>query len=214
MSKGLGGLMMAILNKEQELMEHLDLDFDEMDVDFDFDDVSCEFEEEEKEASSSNDEQSRVDGILDKTKAQEDDGIVESEEEFDLTGFTTVSSTNNSKRSVGARGRGGLSIINSQKNGKRITLTKKWWEALGKPTEIQLAMKEKVLVLGENLGEDFRTFSWITKDQKPVLYHSSLVEELVQFYQLDYSNGRTSLSFGDIQLKRVNGQPALVIQMK
>lgn len=207
--------MMAILNKAQDLMMDLDVDFDEMDIDLTFDEVSSELEEETQETSSSNgDEQSSVDDILEKTEEQEEVRIVGAEEEFDLTGFTTVSSTNHSTRSVGARRRGGLSIINSQKNGKRITLTKKWWEALEKPTAIQLAMKEKVLVLGGHLGDDFRTFSWITKDQKPVLYHSNLVEELVQFYQLDYSNGRTSLSFSDIQLKRVSGQPALVIQMK
>lgn len=207
--------MMAILNKAQDSMMDLDVDFDEMDIDLTFDEVSSELEEETQETSSSNgDEQSSVDDILEKTEEQEEGRIVGAEEEFDLTGFTTVSSTNHSTRSVGARGRGGLSIINSQKNGKRITLTKKWWEALEKPTKIQLAMKEKVLVLGGRLGDDFRTFSWITKDQKPVLYHSNLVEELVRFYQLDYSNGRTSLSFGDIELKRVNGQPALVIQMK
>ena len=108
--------MMAILNKEQDLMMNLDVDFDEMDVDFTFDEVSSELEEETKETSSSNgDEQSSVNDILEKTEEQEEGRTIGAGEEFDLTGFTTVSSTNNSTRSVGTRGRGGLSIINSHK---------------------------------------------------------------------------------------------------
>ncbi|EGC92681.1 hypothetical protein HMPREF9402_2866 [Turicibacter sp. HGF1] len=216
--------MMETLNKPQELMGIIDLDFDTMDVDFNFDEVASELEEEEKETSYSNgDEQSSVDGIFGEAEAEaeaeaveedEEDRPIEAEDEFDLTGFTTVSSTNNSTHSVGARGRGGLSIINSENNGKRITLTKKWWIELGQPQTIQFAMHNHTLVVGECLGDQFPSFSWITKDQKPVLYHSALVKELVNYYQLDYSNGRTSLSFGEIQLKKINGKPALIIQMK
>lgn len=220
--------MMETLNQAQELIKDLDLDFDTINLDFNFDEVVSPLEEEEKEASSSNeDEQSSVEEILGETEAVkegEEEGqaeaeeteaeeTIEAEDEFDLTGFTTVSSTNNSTRSAGERGRGGLSIINSEHNGKRITLTKKWWIELGQPQTIQFAMHNHTLVLGECLGDQFPSFSWITKDQKPVLYHSALVKELANHYQLDYSNGRTSLSFGEIQLKKVNGKPVLVIEM-
>lgn len=220
--------MMETLNQAQELIKDLDLDFDTINLDFNFDEVVSPLEEEEKEASSSNeDEQSSVEEILGETEAVkegEEEGqaeaeeteaeeTIEAEDEFDLTGFTTVSSTNNSTRSAGERGRGGLSIINSEHNGKRITLTKKWWIELGQPQTIQFAMHNHTLVLGECLGDQFPSFSWITKDQKPVLYNSALVKELANHYQLDYSNGRTSLSFGEIQLKKVNGKPVLVIEM-
>lgn len=131
-------------------------------------------------------------------------------DDFDLSSFKASSS---SVKSLKPRSSGGLTIVNSSKNGVRISLTKKNWELLGKVTKMEFALGDSELLVGSDLGLDTGRHSVKEQAGRPVIYNSSLVQELVEHYSLDYSGGRTSHSFSVSKQVTIKGKPALVFKM-
>ena len=106
-----------------------------------------------------------------------------------------------------------ISIINSEKNGKRMIFSKKLLEELGNPLEIQfvLSTTESCLFIGENLLPDENKYAF-TKEGFNVLYCGAIIPKIVTTFGLDYSNGKTSLTFNNIEIEEMGGSPVAIVK--
>ena len=200
-----------------EVLEDDDLDLDlydeEIDVtniiNWDVEDDSDPFNDDEY--ADQDDEEDADDEYVEHDDEEDagDDSIGQ-DDDFDLSSFKASSS---SVKSLKPRSSGGLTIVNSRKNGVRISLTKKNWELLGKVTKMEFALGDSELLVGSDLGLDTGRHSVKEQAGRPVIYNSSLVQELVEHYSLDYSGGRTSHSFSVSKQVTIKGKPALVFKM-
>lgn len=138
------------------------------------------------------------------------DDSIGQDDDFDLSCFKASSS---SVKSLKPRSSGGLTIVNSRKNGVRISLTKKNWELLGKTNVLEFGLGEQELLVGSDLYLNTGRHNVKEQAGRPVIYNSLLVQELVDHYSLDYSGGRTSHSFSVSKQVTIKGKPALVFKM-
>ncbi len=139
-----------------------------------------------------------------------DDLEISENDDFDLSSFKASSS---SVKSLKPRSSGGLTIVNSRKNGVRISLTKKNWELLGKATVLEFGLGEQELLVGSNLYLNTGRHNVKEQAGRPVIYNSELVKELVEHYSLDYSRGRTSHLFSLSKQVTIKGKTALVFKI-
>ena len=138
------------------------------------------------------------------------DDSIGQDDDFDLSSFKASSS---SVKSLKPRSSGGLTIVNSRKNGVRISLTKKNWELLGKANVLEFGLGEQELLVGSDLYLNTGRHNVKEQAGRPVIYNSELVKELVEHYSLDYSGGRTSHSFSLSKQVMIKGKTALVFKI-
>ena len=138
------------------------------------------------------------------------DDSIGQDDDFDLSCFKASSS---SVKSLKPRSSGGLTIVNSRKNGVRISLTKKNWELLGKANVLEFGLGEQELLVGSDLYLNTGRHNVKEQAGRPVIYNSELVKELVEHYSLDYSGGRTSHSFSLSKQVMIKGKTALVFKI-
>lgn len=122
-----------------------------------------------------------------------------------LSDFTAVktASTNNS-------GAASISVVNTNDNGKRVKISKKALQILGNPDKVQFGLSNTSIIIAAELPDNDNYF----KVSKGNVYSSNLVAEITGHFKLDYSNGRTSLSFSDEQtLDLDSGKTALVFKI-
>ena len=131
---------------------------------------------------------------------------------FDQAAKLTVNApqggTGNSKLSLG--------IICSRKNGKRLHLSKALKTALQIDNRCELKpANANTLLLGRNLGIPGVISGKVKDDEgRGIMYHTAGVMTLINHFQLNFSNGRTSRSFDQITLDTApNGEPVAVIIM-
>lgn len=118
-----------------------------------------------------------------------------SEKDFDFSGFTPVKSKASLGKSVEA---GVLSVINTKKHGKRIRFPQSFHKELGTPESLQINLSENAIAIGELLPENDTDF-WLRNDGKSkVIYSSSLVDEITEHFNLDFSN-KTSITFHEAE---------------
>lgn len=86
-----------------------------------------------------------------------------------------------------------LSIVNTPDNGKRLKLSKSALQLLGNPSKIQLALSDDSLQIAAELPDNDSYY----KISKASIYNSSLVREISEEFDLDFDNGRTSISFSN-----------------
>ena len=127
---------------------------------------------------------------------------------FDLSAFSATSSE---AHSAPERSSGGFTIVRSDKNGCRLSLTKKNWALLGNPTTLQFFKNETQLIIGKTI--DANEINHSIKEQKgrPIIYNRALVDELIEHFNLDFSANRTSRSFDNIKCVNANGNKLLLI---
>ena len=168
-------------------------------------------EDADDEYTDQDDEEDADDECVDHDDEEDagDDSIGQ-DDDFDLSCFKASSS---SVKSLKPRSSGGLTIVNSRKNGVRISLTKKNWELLGKANVLEFGLGEQELLVGSDLYLNTGRHNVKEQAGRPVIYNSSLVQELVEHYSLDYSGGRTSHSFSVSKQVTIKGKPALVFKM-
>lgn len=211
-----------LVNQVEEINEvleddDLDLDLDlydeEIDVtniiNWDVEDDSDPFNDDEY--ADQDDEEDADDEYVDHDDEEDagDDSIGQ-DDDFDLSSFKASSS---SVKSLKPRSSGGLTIVNSRKNGVRISLTKKNWELLGKANVLEFGLGEQELLVGSDLYLNTGRHNVKEQAGRPVIYNSELVKELVEHYSLDYSGGRTSHSFSLSKQVMIKGKTALVFKI-
>lgn len=119
-----------------------------------------------------------------------------------------VSATGSSKYSV--------SVVNSDGNGKRVALSKALFEKLqleGSVCMLPLA-EENVLLLAKEMPFPSTSKIELTSKKDPrIIYNADVVALLVKTFGLDYSNGRTSLSFNQIEFEEHEGVTFAAVTM-
>ena len=127
-----------------------------------------------------------------------------------VQGATQLDTTSQKK---GGAGKASISIVNSEENGKRVSLSKTLIELLENPKTIQfLVADEERLLIGEHLGEDYTNFSF-SKEGGRIIYSSSLVNELVKRFEIDYTD-RVSASFDHVKVRKYKDYPVAIVKMK
>ena len=107
--------------------------------------------------------------------------------------------------------RGSISIVYGE-NGNRLTLNKELIKYLNLTNRIQIGVNQTRLILGTNLGEGFEYYSLKPDKSKFVTYSKPLVSELVDQFNLDYTD-ITSRTFKSIRYTTKNGSPVVVVDM-
>ncbi len=117
---------------------------------------------------------------------------------------------------INATGAGKYSfgIVNSEGNGKRITLSKALSSDLGLTDHLELLPypKDGILIIGANLNSEFASSCTLRGKEKKIGYAAPIVHLLTQLYAIDFSS-HVSKSFSDVTLDSHNGEKVAVITM-
>lgn len=84
-----------------------------------------------------------------------------------------------------------ISIVNTTDNGRRVMISKSALKRLDNPETVQFAVSNDTLIMSSELEDNPTRF----KVSKGAVYSSNLVLELSDFFNLKFTDGRTSLSF-------------------
>lgn len=102
-------------------------------------------------------------------------------------------------KSRGARTTGGFaSLINSKGNGKRLTFAKAFLEKLNIEEAMDLSITPNGIAIGNKLPKNAETFPLRTSGNNGVIYSYSLVEEVTEQFDLDFSD-RVSITFTNVE---------------
>lgn len=98
-------------------------------------------------------------------------------------------------------------------NGKRLTLSKSLFEALGEPESIKLAADAEngFLIIANEIDGAESQYS-VSNKGKGIVYNSSLVSYIAELFELDFSE-RTSMSFDYVKVKKIDGVMTAFIKM-
>lgn len=110
-------------------------------------------------------------------------------------------------------GKYSVSVVNSDGNGKRITLSKSLVEELGLDGHVSLIplKHERVLMLAKTLPFPRASNIELTSKDKRTAYHAEAVKLIVTAFNLNYSGGKTSMSFSDINFTERDGVVIAVV---
>lgn len=106
-----------------------------------------------------------------------------------------------------------LSITNTPKNGKRLSFSLDADNHLGNPRTIDFSYDAKGIMLGTNLKDEDNTYAPSRNESKPIIYSSSLVIELTEVFNLDFSN-KTTISFYRSEYLMIDGVAAVFIPIR
>lgn len=101
-------------------------------------------------------------------------------------------------RKGGGNTRTSLTIVNTERNGRRIKLSKGLLEELGNPSSVQISVSDTALKIGENLKNCTNNFQLTGGGD--TIYKSPLIEQITEHFGLDFSE-RSSLTFDDVEVK-------------
>ena len=84
---------------------------------------------------------------------------------------------------------GVISIINTPKHGKRVVFGKKIQNILDLQAEVFMCkVGDELAVAGKAVREQFSKYSLCESGGRKVIYCASLVDELTEFFSLDFTN--------------------------
>lgn len=106
-----------------------------------------------------------------------------------------------------------LTIVNTAKNGKRLMIADDVLEAVNADTEVQIAINDEGIAIGNGLPSDITAFTLRKSGKKGVIYSTELVEELTDLFDLDFSD-KSSISFPEITYLSIGDQLAAFIALK
>ena len=111
-------------------------------------------------------------------------------------------------------GKYSISVVNSDGNGKRITLSKTLVEKLGLTDSISLLpLKESgVLMVAKQLPFERASNIALNSKDKRTAYHAEAVQLIAATFSLDYSS-KTSYSFNDIEFITEDGMEIAAVYM-
>lgn len=110
--------------------------------------------------------------------------------------FTSVKA----KQKSGIAGDSGpLSIVNPEDNTKCLLIKKELIDNIKAPSEITFSKSETELMITHPKTSEDNSFRLRKRGKNYVVYSAELVEEIAQHFELDYSNGRTCRTFGEVR---------------
>ncbi len=123
--------------------------------------------------------------------------------------FQGFNQTKTVQRTKGEGG-GGISIVNTEGFGKRITLAKGMLEKIGNPKFVSVGLSAEAIAIAPKLPENTSRY----KISRHTIYASGLIDEIVKHFDLDYSD-RTSISFSKIDFIEVDKDTvAAIVKIK
>ena len=115
--------------------------------------------------------------------------------------------------SASGSGKYTISVVNSNGNGKRITLSKALVEKLDLDGSVSMLplQGEGVLMVAKELPFASASTIELTSSDGRIAYHAGAVKLLVDTFNLDYSGGKTSMSFNDVEFTEHNGETVAIV---
>lgn len=126
---------------------------------------------------------------------------------LDINKVKEIKITHNTR---GASTKGVLTVVNSQKNGKRVTLSKEIFEKLNEPTSVLVGIYDTKLFITKVDLKSAITGSVCIIGKSRNIYSSDLVFKVTELFNLDFSE-RVSLTLSTIEWEELNGQPVAII---
>jgi hypothetical protein len=120
-------------------------------------------------------------------------------EEIDFENMTHVTADELQVAAAKSRGPMGISVVNTAKNGTRVSLTKALFEGLGSPKELQLVTDGDSLYIGDKIPHCTQSVPFSKGSGVNKIYNRGLVNYLTQRFKLDFTDC-TSLSFRDVEI--------------
>lgn len=118
-------------------------------------------------------------------------------------------------RNTASNGRYSFSVVNSESNGKRFSISKALAEALDLEDSVSLlpVQQEGLLMISKRPLSERASSGNLNGQGKKLCYNAGLVRLLTKTFRLDFSN-RVSLSFSDISIEDNEGEPVAVVVMQ
>ncbi|MFR1316862.1 MAG: hypothetical protein ACLSBN_14415 [Clostridium perfringens] len=132
---------------------------------------------------------------------------VTQEQQYNLENFKASKSK---QKSVIRSNQGVVTIINTEKNGKRIVFPKDVMEELGNPPKILISCSDNAIAVGERLPDNQNFLSIKYSKTKGTIYSAGTVNELTEMYQLDFSN-KTSITFLEVKYTTYENHKVAII---
>lgn len=120
---------------------------------------------------------------------------------FDLSKLQTINAADTAGKSIGGAA-GQFTVINSKKNGKRVTISQAALIAAGVDIKIDkflaLAFYENSLLISKNHGT---IYTFRVSGAKAIIYNFELVREVTDYFKLDFSEcvSKTATNFEIIE---------------
>ena len=129
--------------------------------------------------------------------------------------FNTLNPTANSR---GGSNTPSISIVCTHRNGKRISVSNKLFDLLGKPSVLAVACTENQLALGSELPMESQQYPFSKDKYSNIIYRSDLVLEIVRHFGLNF-DGVSSRSFSNIKMDSFTNAdgvsiPVAIVTMK
>lgn len=120
--------------------------------------------------------------------------------------------TINVPKTVSNTGKYSFGIVNSKKNGKRISFNKALSHALGLTDKVTLMpnAEDGKVVLCRDLVFPKAVEGTLRDDGSKICYNTAIVKMLSAEFFIDFSN-RTSYTFTDIDIDEFNGYPVAIV---
>lgn len=129
------------------------------------------------------------------------------EQQYNLENFKASKSK---QKSVIRSNQGVVTIINTEKNGKRIVFLKDVMDKLGNPPKILISCSDNAIAVGERLPDNQNFLSIKYSKTKGTIYSAGTVNELTEMYQLDFSN-RTLITFSEVKYTTYENHKVAII---
>ncbi|MDM0506264.1 hypothetical protein QTH15_10850 [Clostridium perfringens] len=129
------------------------------------------------------------------------------EQQYNLENFKASKSK---QKSVIRSNQGVVTIINTEKNGKRIVFPKDVMEELGNPPKILISCSDNAIAVGERLPDNQNFLSIKYSKTKGTIYSAGTVNELTEMYQLDFRN-KTSITFSEVKYTTYENHKVAII---
>jgi hypothetical protein len=94
----------------------------------------------------------------------------------------------------------GISVVNTERNGKRVKLTQALLEGLGSPKELQFVPDGEYLIIGPKIPYSTEAVYFSSGKGSNIIYDAGFVQYLTKRFKLDFSE-RTSFAFKDVELE-------------
>lgn len=129
--------------------------------------------------------------------------------DIDLSAFRPATSTSKGK---GSAAPGVMSVVNSARNGKRVTFPQAVMERLNNPETLQFAFADDKIAVAERLPGNEVSFNIKRGKGRAIIYAAGLVREIAEQFDLDFTS-RVSITFYDVEYHEVEGYPVAVISV-
>ena len=136
-------------------------------------------------------------------------------QEFKQTMRERAFSANAPTITASAGGDFSFGIVNSESNGKRVSVSKSLSKKLELTDNLAILpmIEDGVVLLAKELPFPATSHVSIRGKDKKIAYSASLVQLLTEVFALDYS-ARTSMSFSDIDFDTVDDVPVAIVTIR